>query len=599
MPDFFKKISHDFRILKDLFGKYLYLTPLIVFLGLLGSFSESIGVGALVPLFARMAKSSFAAEIDSVTKVIEKIFSTLHLQMNIYMLLIFIGAMFVVKAVAGMIIAYVTLKVRMEAENDMRQHLYKKILASRWPYLSRQKFGYLQGTLWMHVAAGASFLQAVTSLLIDTLSTIVYIGFSFFISPLFSFLTFALGALILVLSKPLFRRFKEAERKTMLYEKKMSHEINENVVGLKTIKAMNLAELVSQVVADIYEKYKMVKIKQQVLKNLVSSSFQPLGIIFMMVIFGVYSKQPGFNFATFVSVLYLIQRSFIHFERINSNLQALNSLTPHMEHLIATRQEVDRNQEQGGGLSFSFRDSFEFRNVAFDYGDSARPVLDNINFKIKKGEAVGMIGPSGSGKTTMVDIMLRLLEPKTGEVMLDGTAIKDIEFAQWCRNVGYVSQEAFLKNATIAENIAFYDSTITHRDIEEAARMSGIFDFVMSLPKRFDTVVEDRGINFSGGQRQKIVLARVLARKPKILVLDEATSALDAESEQEVKQALDALRGKVTIVVVAHRLSTVLGCDRIIALENGTIREQGRPGDLLEDKQSYLSRIYELGSSTI
>ncbi|MBI2056344.1 MAG: ABC transporter ATP-binding protein [Candidatus Sungbacteria bacterium] len=600
MKNFFKILRQNFAIISKLYGKYLYLIPLIVALGLVGSFSESIGVGALVPLFSRIVKIAAPVEIDSVTRAVEKIFSVLHLELNIYMILAFISAMFLFKAVSGILISYISLKIKLEAEHLMRQELYSKMLASRWPYLSQQKFGYLQGTIWVDVAASSSFLQTFTTMMIDFLSVLVYIGFSFFISPLFSLMTLFLGGAVLVFSKPLYRRFKEAEWKTIAFEKEISHEVNENIVGLKTIKAMNVSRRVAKIVGDIYEQYKDVKIKQQFLKNIVSGSFQPISVVFIMLVFSIYSKQPGFNFASFISVLYLIQRSFIYLERINGNLQAINSLTPHLEHLIQTQREVEENQEEDGGItSFAFRDSLSFKNVSFNYPNNSQAAVLRVNFSIQKGEMVGIIGPSGAGKTTVVDLLLRLLSPQEGEIVLDLTPIQDIALNEWRRSVGYVSQDTFLKNMTIGENIAFYDEAIGVGAMEEAAKMANLSDFIAGLPKGFDTVVEDRGINLSGGQRQKIVLARILARKPKVLVLDEATSALDAESEQEIKRTLDGLRGKVTIIVIAHRISTVLGCDTIIAFDNGQVREEGKPSELLKDKDSYLAKVYELGLQVI
>lgn len=600
MKKFLKILRQNFAIIRNLYGSYLYLIPLIVVLGLLGSFSESIGVGALVPLFARIVKTAVPVEVDSVTRAVEKIFSVLHLELNIYMILAFISVMFVFKAISGILISYISLKIKLDAEHLMRQELYSKMLASRWPYLSQQKFGYLQGTIWVDVAASSSFLQTFTTMMIDFISILVYIGFSFLISPLFSLMTLILGAVVLVFSKPLYRRFKEAEWKTIAFEKEISHEVNENIAGLKTIKAMNVSQRVAKIVGDIYEQYKMVKMKQQFLKNIVSSAFQPISVIFIMLIFSVYSKQPGFNFASFISVLYLIQRSFIYLERINGNLQAVNALTPHLEHLIQTQREVAENQEaEGGENKFLFRDSLSFNNVSFSYPNNSQSVVSGISFKIKKGEMVGIIGPSGAGKTTVVDLMLRLLTPQAGDILLDKTPIQEIALDTWRRSVGYVSQDTFLKNMTIGENIAFYDDAVDARAMEEAAAMANLSEFMKTLPKGFDTMVEDRGINLSGGQRQKIVLARILARKPNILVLDEATSALDAESEAEIKRTLDGLRGKVTIVVIAHRISTVLGCDYIIALDSGKVREEGKPAELLKDKNSYLAKVYELGLQVI
>ena len=220
--------------------------------------------------------------------------------------------------------------------------------------------------------------------------------------------------------------------------------------------------------------------------------------------------------------------------------------------------------------------------------------MRGVNFNIKKGEMAGVIGPSGAGKTTIVDILLRLFAPTGGEILIDGKNIGSISIADWRRNVGYVSQDIFLKNDTIRENIIFYGDGVTDGDIDRALKLANIHDFIKSLPKGLETVVGERGVLLSAGQRQRIVLARALARKPKILILDEATSALDNESEKLIKESIDSLKGEITVIVIAHRLSTIMSADKLIALEDGHVVEEGSPQELLKDKSSYFYRVYEI-----
>ena len=210
------------------------------------------------------------------------------------------------------------------------------------------------------------------------------------------------------------------------------------------------------------------------------------------------------------------------------------------------------------------------RDVAFSYG-KARTTLSGINIRINKGEMIGIIGPSGAGKTTLIDLILRLFSPTSGVIELDGQAISDISLAEWRKNVGYVSQEIFLKNATVFENIRFYDESISKEKVIEGARLANATQFISDLPNGFETMVGERGVYLSAGQRQRIALARILARSPELLILDEATAALDNESEKMIKQAIENLHGKVTVIIIAHRLTTILDADRIIAIDDGKI----------------------------
>jgi len=204
---------------------------------------------------------------------------------------------------------------------------------------------------------------------------------------------------------------------------------------------------------------------------------------------------------------------------------------------------------------------------------------------------VGLIGPSGGGKTTIVDIILRLFNPTKGEVLLDGKNINEINLHKWRRNIGYVSQDIFIKNDTIANNIKFYNNSISNAEVEKAAKMANIHRFIQSCPEKYETVIGERGLFISAGQRQRIVIARILARQPKILVLDEATSALDNESEVQIQQVIENLKNKVTVLLIAHRLSTVKNCTKLFILQNGVIKEQGSPEKLLADEKSYFYKV--------
>ena len=195
-----------------------------------------------------------------------------------------------------------------------------------------------------------------------------------------------------------------------------------------------------------------------------------------------------------------------------------------------------------------------------------------------------------------MDLLLRLVDPSGGEILLDGKDIRTIRLKEWRRRVGYVSQDIFLLNDTIANNIRFFDPSITDEDVTRAASMANIYEFVRTCKDGFETVVGERGIMLSAGQRQRIAIARVLARSPDILILDEATSALDNESEAKIQEVIDQLRGKVTVLIIAHRLSTVMSADMLLVLEKGTIVEEGKPGELLSDTRS---RFYKMSTAHI
>jgi len=236
--------------------------------------------------------------------------------------------------------------------------------------------------------------------------------------------------------------------------------------------------------------------------------------------------------------------------------------------------------------------NFQFENVVVDqldfkYEQSENLVLSNVKMRIQSGEAVGFVGQSGSGKSTLIDIMLGLLEPKNGSVLINGQIIENVK-QSWQKQIGYIPQTIFLMDDSLRRNIAIgiADKEIDEAAIVDALKSAQLEDFVASLPEGLDTVVGERGVRLSGGQRQRIGIARALYHRPSVLVLDEATSSLDTETEHGVMQAVQALQGDKTVIIVAHRLSTVEYCDRLYRLDAGRIVDEGTFDEVMNRSQS-------------
>jgi len=233
-----------------------------------------------------------------------------------------------------------------------------------------------------------------------------------------------------------------------------------------------------------------------------------------------------------------------------------------------------------------FENSIAFNDVSFSYDADSEFGIRGVNFFLEKGHRIGIVGPSGSGKSTVIDLLLRIVDPESGVIEVDGVPITEFVLKTWRGLFGVVPQDSMMLNATVAENIRFGDESLTDVEVVSAARLAMAEEFVRELPEGFATVVGDRGVRLSGGQRQRIAIARALANRRRILVFDEATSSLDSISEAEVLKAIDNLPRDLTVVMVAHRLSTLKGCDRIVVIDNGksvevgSITELNEPGSL-------------------
>jgi subfamily B ATP-binding cassette protein MsbA len=243
--------------------------------------------------------------------------------------------------------------------------------------------------------------------------------------------------------------------------------------------------------------------------------------------------------------------------------------------------ETEQSQNRGTLSLAGISRAIEFQGVSLRYENQTAPALTDVDLTIKPGEVVALVGSSGSGKTTLVSLLPRFYEPTRGGIFIDGLPLTSYELKSLRAHIGIVSQEIVLFDDTVRNNIAFGRFGAGQADVEQAARSAYAHDFILRLPKGYDTVIGERGLKLSGGERQRLAIARAILRDPPLLILDEATSALDTESERIVQLALANLMKNRTTLVIAHRLSTIQNADRIVVLDRGTIVEMGSHDELL------------------
>jgi subfamily B ATP-binding cassette protein MsbA len=241
----------------------------------------------------------------------------------------------------------------------------------------------------------------------------------------------------------------------------------------------------------------------------------------------------------------------------------------------------------------AFSSAIEFKKVAFHY-NAGDIVLTDINFTIRKGEIVAIVGPSGSGKSTLVDLVPRFYDPTSGIITIDGLDLRDVELKSLRDKIGIVTQETILFNDSVRNNIAYGLENCPPERIIAAAKAANAHNFIQEMPKGYDSVIGERGVKISGGERQRLALARAILKNPPILILDEATSALDTESELLVQEAIEHLMTGRTSIVIAHRLSTIQHADRIVVLDGGCIVEVGKHKELLRNSKGVYKKLYEL-----
>jgi subfamily B ATP-binding cassette protein MsbA len=297
-------------------------------------------------------------------------------------------------------------------------------------------------------------------------------------------------------------------------------------------------------------------------------------------------------FALFMSTLLLMYGPAKKLSRVNADLQQAIAASERIFEMLDTHTEV--LEEPGAEPLAPFRDTIEFRDVAFGYDDESTRILRNVSLPVRAGQMIAIVGRSGAGKTTLVNLLPRFYDVSAGSILIDGVDIRQTTVASLRKQIGIVTQDTVLFDDSIRGNIAYGSPTAAAHQIEAAARAANAHDFIVALPRGYDTMIGERGQRLSGGQRQRIAIARAILKDAPILVLDEATSALDSESELLVQEALGNLMMNRTSFVIAHRLSTIRRADAIVVLERGSIVEMGRHDELLLKTDGKYAALYQL-----
>lgn len=312
----------------------------------------------------------------------------------------------------------------------------------------------------------------------------------------------------------------------------------------------------------------------------------------LLVILYLMTKTGSFNHALPIISLYAFAgyRLLPALQQIYASLTQLTFVSPSLDALIndlKNLKPLNTNQDKG---ILSLHKSIVMKNISYNYPNSSRTALKNIDLTIPAKNTIGLVGATGSGKTTTVDIILGLLEPQKGNLEVDKQNIIKKNVRSWQRSIGYVPQHIYLSDDTVASNIAFGmdPKDINQGAVEHASKIANLHDFVVNeLPKEYQTIIGERGVRLSGGQRQRIGIARALYHNPQILILDEATSALDSQTEQAVMDAVNNLSKNITIIIIAHRISTVKKCDKIFLFEKGEIKNNGTFQELIKINDNF------------
>lgn len=376
----------------------------------------------------------------------------------------------------------------------------------------------------------------------------------------------------------------------------LSNFLTETVVGNKIVKAYNMEQYEIDKFSTLNTKYYKINSRIALLYASVAPIMHVIGglLAAFIVSLGMYrisagKLTPG-QFLSFLTALFLMYNPMKRLSQAHNDYQLGNAGYMRVRQIMGAKNPI---QERPSAIDLQdVKGQVEFRNVSFAY-DHQIPVIKGVNFSIKPAEMVALVGASGAGKTTLMNLLIRFYEIDDGQILIDGHDIRDFSIKSLRDAIGLVTQDIFLFNDTIENNIVYGNRKYRPEEIREAARIARATDFIDALPQKYDAVVGERGLLLSTGQRQRISIARAVLKKPAILIFDEATSSLDTESESLIKEAMaDVIRGRTTFVI-AHRLSTIIEADTILVIEKGELKERGNHRELLKKKGVYYS-LYNL-----
>jgi ABC-type multidrug transport system fused ATPase/permease subunit len=318
------------------------------------------------------------------------------------------------------------------------------------------------------------------------------------------------------------------------------------------------------------------------LSRSIPTIYHPLGLTVVMLTL-VVARQLGVPLAETAVILYSLLRVFSVIGPLAEEKHVIDALFANYERILEFRRAAEQARQPSGSRPFArLTHEIAFERVSFAHAGRP-PVLVDVSVRIPKGAFVAFVGESGAGKSTLVDLLVGLHVPDAGRITIDGVGLPAFDVASYRRRIGYVPQDSVLFNASIRDNIMWAREDATDQDVANACRLANALEFIERLPDGYATIVGDRGVRLSGGQVQRIALARAILRNPDILILDEATSSLDALSERLIQQAIEQIAHKTTVIAIAHRLSTVANADHIYVLSGGRIIEHGSYAALMAE----------------
>ncbi len=558
---------------------------LIVFVaigaGVLSSVAEGVGISFFIPFLQLMVDGTGGeAPASGFQGALHRLFSGFPTDDRLLIVGGFILGSLCIKAALGY--AYGALFALLDARfgHKLRSDVFGALLRVKYAFLERNERGDLFNTLSTETWRTCDALKTVVWGVITLFTTAVYVAILLLISwPL----TLLVGAAMLAISMLVRVLRRPVERLGVMSRRansSLAARMLESFEAMKTIRAFGREAYETDRFAEPSLRVSRVFFRLSLISGALGPIYEVLtaSVLVALLVFSSGSADLA-TLLVFTFVLYRLQPKI---QALDETRLGLAALAPAVEAVTEVLNLPPENfLASGDVLHADMLDGISLNNVSFHYAPEWGDVLEEINLVIPKGKTTAIVGRSGSGKSTLINLLLRLYDPTSGNILIDDVPLSSLNLESWRQRVGLVSQDVHIFNASIWDNIAYGRLDASDEEVSEAAKLADINSFIMGLEDGYETLLGSGATSLSGGQRQRVALARALVRNPRLLIMDEATNAVDAISERLINESLDRLRDGRTIIVVAHRMSTIERADQIVVLDGGRVRDQGTRDELL------------------
>jgi subfamily B ATP-binding cassette protein MsbA len=589
--------KQNFKTLRDLFSLFRlhpWAMPAIIALGALSSLTEGFGISLFIPFLQGLEQPAFHSDTgiwlaDALARLFRHIASD-------HLLIVIAACIFgsiLLKALLSFSATSLFGWLDMRITHRLRSGIFGQLLNVEYRLIEQSPSGKLFNTLSTETWRTSDALSTLVGLIITACMIGVYAALLLLISWRLTLLVMVFMAMVSVVIRVLTRHVKELGKDLTKANDMFSKRMVQAIDGMKVVRAFCRESYEQKRFDTVSGRISRLVMKLMVASGVVNPVYEILaGGLLVYVLFTTLQTPSGLTpFLVFIFVLYRLQPKV---KELDEYRVKLSSLAASVDDVMSLLERTAHPSSVLGKIPIKgLKRGIRFDRVFFHYGNSEKSALNDISIFLAAGKTTALVGPSGGGKSTLIKLILRLYDPTEGDILADDHSLKDLDLTLWRNHIALVSQDVYLFDATIKENIAYGRLDATAEEIIEAARKADAHGFISQLPDGYDTQIGERGVRLSGGQQQRISMARAFLRMPEILILDEPTSVLDTISERLIQDALERLTQNCTVIIIAHRISTIKRADHIIVLDEGHICEEGDLHQLIA-RRGLFARLYEL-----